>query len=59
MAARNSGFAPFRGTWLADDTFLNTDVLEESPDDVQFLACKVCACSVLMKILSNLKKGRN
>lgn len=59
MAARNSGFAPFRGTWLADDTFLNTDVLEESPDDVQFLACKVCACSVLMKIHSNLKKGRN
>lgn len=40
VAARNSGFAPFRGTWLANDTFLNTDVLEDSPDDVQFLACK-------------------
>lgn len=58
MVVRNFGFVLFRGIWFVDDIFLNIDVFEEFFDDVLFLVCKVCVCSVFMKIYSNLKKGR-
>lgn len=43
IAARQSWFPNFRGTWLNNDTFLNADVLAYffSNDNIKLVACTV------------------
>lgn len=54
IAARQSWFPNFRGTWLNNDTFLNADVLAYffSNDNIKLVACTVSLCEQKIKCYS-------